>query len=183
MRNSSFTRQLCPPCGRGGRDSPSLMDAGIAAPTRAVPLPGTCAPSSFAHRCWAWSGAVPGTSCTPCTVPSPESEDWDLSPRSMPGHHFPLGLASGQTSVSIAPCAHRALCTEISFKDSLGGGKQPGHRLDVSFNPFAVRPVHAPSSCGKRMAVMLSLCPCSPSAGDRGPGEGAGPAEAAGHLG
>jgi len=30
---------------------------------------------------------------------------------------------------------------------------------------------------------MLSLCPCSPSAGDRGPGEGAGPAEAAGHLG
>lgn len=59
-------------------------------------------------------------------------------------------------------CAHGALCTRISSKGGLGSGKQLGYQWVV---------------------VMLSPCPCSPPAWDRYPGEGAGPAEAAGHLG
>lgn len=174
MGNGSFPRQPWQLHRRGGRDSPSQMDAEMQ-----HPLTLCCSLGCLFHPALpigAGHGAVwcpgPHTHLAQC----PAWRARTGTSLSVPGHHLPLGFASEQR------CAHGALCTEISFKDNLGGGKQPGHCPDVSFNPFAVCPVYAALSHGKCLAMTLSLCPCSPSAWDRRPGEGAGPGEAAGHL-
>lgn len=131
----------------------------------------TCLPRGMqgcsTHRCRAAPWVVCSSQlCLQC---------WDLPhPRRVPSPELapllpfcaswtpPAPGACKQMSGSIPCVLTGALCTQISSKGGLGSGKQPWYQ---------------------RVVVMLSPCPCSPPACDRHPGEGAGPAEAAGHLG
>lgn len=176
MRNSSFSRQLCQLC--GSRDVTPLPRQMQGCSSRSAAPWGVC---SIQLCLLVLSMEQHSAQDLPHTSPSTQQ---GLGPPSPSSAWPPPSPGAWADLRQHCPCAHRAQRTEISFKDSLGGGKQPGHHVHVSFNPFAVCPVPAPSSHGKCVVVvMLSRCPCSPSARDHGPGEGAGPAEAAGHLG
>lgn len=131
---------------------------------------------SLGHLCHP-ALALGRVQCGARDLPSTPCENWHLSPLS--GHHLPQGSPAGPRQGSAG--VHWAPGTKISFADSPGGGTSQGI-APVSPLTLSLCPCPLPAG-GKGRALTLPPFSCSPSAGDLLPGEGAGPAEAAGHLG